>query len=274
MKRQVVFLGLLLLLAAGCAGSPDSASDMAAMPKPRPEKAAAPAPDQAAGEAGGKYDDVLADLEADFDEQSQKSEIADPLYLWNKAMFHFNDKLYFWVLKPVAQGYKVVAPDFVRVGAKNFFRNLATPARLVNCVLQGKGAAAEAEVTRFLVNSTVGVLGFVDIAGEKLDYKAPGAEDLGQTLAVYGIGDGIYIVWPFFGSSTLRDSVGMVGDSFLDPIHYVDPTETAVGIKAYDTINQTSFQIGDYESIKDSALVPYEAFRDAYLQYRKKKIEQ
>ncbi len=274
MKRQAVFLGLWLLLAVGCAGSPESASDIAAMPDPQSAKAVDPATDQAARDSGGEYDDLLADLEADFEEEGEKSQIADPLYLWNKAMFHFNDKLYFWVLKPVAQGYKVVAPDFVRVGAKNFFRNLATPARLVNCVLQGKGAAAEAEVTRFLVNSTVGVLGFVDIAGDKLDYKAPGPEDLGQTLAVYGIGDGFYIVWPFFGSSTLRDSVGMVGDSFLDPINYVDPTETAVGIKAYDTINQTSLQIGDYESIKDSALVPYEAFRDAYLQYRKKKIEQ
>ena len=211
-------------------------------------------------------------FEDEFEEG--KLQVADPLSPWNRAMFHFNDKLYFWALKPLARGYKAIAPDFVRTGVKNFFRNIATPIRLVNCILQAKGNAAAVEFSRFVVNTTIGVLGFGSPADKYPRLIPPDSEDLGQTLGNYGIGDGFYIVWPIFGPSTLRDSIGRAGDFFLDPISYVDPAEASIGIRGFDTVNNTSFRIGDYESFKKSAIDPYTALRDVYLQIRENKIKE
>jgi len=199
--------------------------------------------------------------------------VADPVAPLNRAMFYFNDKLYFWVLKPVAKGYKYVVPTPVRVGVKNFFYNLITPVRLANCVLQGKFRSAGVEIQRFVINSTAGMLGFADLAQNNPDLTA-GEEDLGQTFGTYGVGNGFYIVWPFLGPSTLRDTVGMAGDLFLNPAHYVQPAEAALGITAYEKVNNTSFHIGDYEAIKEASLDPYSAIRDAYVQYRNKKIKE
>ncbi len=189
-------------------------------------------------------------------------------------MFHFNDKLYFWVLKPVAKGYKTITPKPFRLGLKNFFDNLATPIRMANCVLQGKIHTAEIELARFLINSTVGILGFGDIAKNNPRFAKPPEEDFGQTLSAYGVGNGFYLVWPLLGPSTLRDSVGMIGDRFLNLTTWTDlPAEATLGLTGLETVNETSFRIGDYEAIKDAAIEPYEAFRDVYLQYRKNKTE-
>jgi phospholipid-binding lipoprotein MlaA len=210
-----------------------------------------------------------------FGEETEEEavQVADPLHLWNRAMFHFNDKLYFWALKPVARGYRAVVPTPVRRGAKNFLYNLATPVRIVSSILQGKGRTASAELTRFLINSTVGILGIGNPA-KRWPELNPNEEDLGQTLGTYGIGNGFYIVWPILGPSTLRDSVGMVGDYFLKPISYVDPYEAYLGIRAYEIVNDASFQIGDYESLKDAAIDPYVALRNFYIQNRKRKVEE
>ena len=216
-------------------------------------------------------DEFLDEFESEFEERAVT--VADPLSFWNRAMFHFNDKLYFWCLKPVAKGYRVVIPGVVRTGVRNFFSNIFTPIRLTSCILQGKVKAGGTELIRFVVNSTVGIAGVTDPAKKylKLDISD---EDLGQTLGAYGIGNGFYLVWPLLGPSTLRDSVGMVGDRFLNPITYVKPVEASVAIWSYDKINETSLHIGDYESIKEAAVEPYEAFRDAYIQYRKNKVKQ
>jgi len=123
-----------------------------------------------------------------------------------------------------------------------------------------------------MLNSTVGVLGFGNPA-KKYPKLSPSEEDLGQTLGVYGIGNGFYVVLPFLGPSTLRDSVGLVGDGFLNPVYYVKPMEAALGIKAYEILNETSFKIGDYESLKKAAINPYEALRDAYIQHRTSKVK-
>jgi len=207
------------------------------------------------------------------EEANASPAIADPLEPWNRVMFHFNDKLYFWVLKPVAQGYKAVTPDIVRVGVKNFFHNLGAPIRIVNCLLQGKSEALGVELGSFMVNTVVGVLGFGNPAANDPRLK-PHDEDFGQTLAVYGVGDGFYIIWPFLGPSTLRDSVAMGGDHFLAPLSYLNSTEASAGIKFYDIVNSTTFRIGDYESLKEAAVNPYEAFRNAYIQYRQRKIKE
>ena len=197
--------------------------------------------------------------------------MADPLEPVNRFMFGVNDVVYFWVLKPVMQVYVDAVPKPARTGIRNFFHNLATPARLVNCILQGKNAEADTELHRFAINTVVGVLGFGDPARDRWGLK-PAEEDLGQTLAVYGLGDGFYLVWPLLGPSTLRDSVGMVGDAFLDPVRYVEPEAVSIGISATSTVNSMSFHLGEYESLKAATVDPYIAMREAYVQYRKKQI--
>jgi phospholipid-binding lipoprotein MlaA len=214
----------------------------------------------------------------DFDlleeELSEKIvEINDPLEPVNRIMYNVNDTLYFWVLKPCAETVEQVVPEPARIGIQNFFNNLTAPVRLVNCLLQGKGEAADTELRRFLVNTTVGVLGFGDPAQDEYGLR-PVKEDLGQTLAVYGLEDGFYIVWPLLGPSTLRDSAGKAGDLFLNPVFYVEPTETAISISAVKVTNESSFHIGEYEIFKDAALDPYVAMREAYIQYRKKQIQE
>ena len=199
--------------------------------------------------------------------------IADPLSGWNRAMFTFNDKLYFWVLKPAAKGYSFFVPEWGRIRVKNVFQNAATPIRLVNCILQLKFHDAAKEVGRFLVNTTGGLGGMFDVLKDNPDAQMSD-RDFGQTLGKYGIGDGFYIIWPFLGPSSLRDSVGLVGDGFLDWVNYMPRWETTVIINAYEEVNGTSLRIGDYEDFKESALDPYASMRNAYYQNRKSKLEE
>ena len=199
--------------------------------------------------------------------------VRDPLAPVNRVMFYINDKLLLWVIKPVAIGYRTVAPTMVRQGVSNFFDNLKMPIRLINSLLQGKIKGAGSELSRFVVNTTVGVLGFGDPAGHWLHLK-PSDEDLGQTLGAWGIGNGLYIVWPILGPSTLRDTASIPEYFYLNPIGYVKPTELSLGISAYEKINLASFTIEDYETLKASALDPYTFIRDLYIQSRNKKVSE
>jgi phospholipid-binding lipoprotein MlaA len=220
-------------------------------------------------------DDFLDDdfyFPDDLIEEESPYDIADPLRPFNVAMFHFNDRLYFWVFKPAAQGWRKVVPEIARTGIDNFFYNLGFPIRFVNSLLQLNGEKATFEVGRFFLNTIFGVLGFGNPA-KNFEELNPAPQDLGLTFGRYGIGHGIYLVLPFFGPSSLRDGVGLVGDSFLNPINYVDPFELAAGIKATDVVNRTSFRIGDYEAFKDAALVPYDSMKSAFLQRRLKRVE-
>lgn len=206
--------------------------------------------------------------------ETNQLEVADPLYIWNKGMYHFNDKLYFWLLKPLARGYTAITPDIFRTGVRNFFYNLMMPARFVNCILQGKGNAAASEFTRFVVNTTIGVLGLGDPASQYPELNLSDDEDLGQTFAKYGIGNGFFLVWPILGPSTLRDFIGSVGDAYLNPLTYIDPFETEMAVRGFNLINRTSFHIGDYEALKEASVDPYVAMRNSYLQFRERKIKQ
>jgi len=218
-------------------------------------------------------DDQFEDEYAD----ENSNEIADPLSPFNKAMFHVNDKLYFWVLKPVTTGYRYVVPEIIRAGFSNAYDNLRSPGRVLNNLLQLRLKPAFYELARFLINSTVGVAGFKDIAKEVLDIRKQEA-DFGQTLGHYGIGHGLFLVWPILGPSSLRDTVGFVGDSFMYPLTYVSNSDISVeaklGIMAHEKINETSFKLGDYELFKKAALNPYTAMRDSFVQYRGKKVEE
>lgn len=204
------------------------------------------------------------------------SHIADPIEPWNRAMHHVNDKLYFWLFKPAAKGYKYVVPESFRGLFSNFYRNLKAPIRFVNNLLQGKPGYAGLELARLFINSTVGIGGLRDCAKECFGINGRDA-DFGQTLGKYGIGFGFYIVWPVLGPSSPRDTVGWAGDWLLRPQSYVSSawiSPESVGLFAHEKINDTSMHLGEYEMIKDAAIDPYVAMRDIYIQYRTKLIEQ
>jgi phospholipid-binding lipoprotein MlaA len=221
----------------------------------------------------------LSDEYANVTEEETGAEgpgIADPLEPWNRAMYHVNDKLYFWLLNPAAKGYSHVVPEDVRGLFTNFYENIKAPVRVVNNLLQGKPGYAGTELARFLINSTVGVGGLRNCAKECFGINGRDA-DFGQTLGKYGLGFGFYLVWPFLGPSSPRDTVGWAADRALTPTAYVSSgwlSPVSVGLYAHEKVNYISFHLGDYETLKGAAIDPYVAMRDAYIQYRQKLIEQ
>jgi len=208
------------------------------------------------------------------DETVEGSLYPDPLEPMNRAFFAFNDAAYFWVFKPVGEGYSYVIPEVMRISFRNFFTNLSMPIRLVSSLLQGKIKSVGMILVRFVVNSSVGFLGFQDVAKQALDYPIQD-EDLGQVMAFYGIGPGFYLNLPFLGASTLRDTVGWVGGLYLNPLDYIiEDWWPNIGVRTFYIVNNTSLRIGEYEALKDASLDPYVAMRDAYFQYRRNQIEQ
>ncbi len=196
--------------------------------------------------------------------------VADPLEPVNRAIFVFNDKAYFWVVKPVAKGYSAVVPEPVRSSVGNVFSNLATPVRFVGNLLGGDVKDAGVEVLRLLINTTFGLGGIFDAAQYAFRIEKRNS-DLGLAFGRYGLGHGIYLVLPILGPSSLRDFVGYAGDTFLDPVNYVGTYPVVLGIQAYRYENDASLHIGEYEDLKAAALDPYVSFRDAYIQYRNKR---
>ena len=213
------------------------------------------------------------DLFAEYSTEEDAPPLADPLYWFNYGMYQFNDKLYYWGLKPLATGYRAVVPRAVRTGVSNFFHNVMFPVRFVNALLQGKGRAAQTELRVFLINTVAGGLGFTRYAQDNLGL-ATLDEDLGQTLGHHGWNEGIYLVLPVFGPSTFRDLLGRAGDYFLTPGTYLTPQEASLGASGLDTVNKTSFRIGDYETLKDSAVDHYLSMKNAYVQYRRIKVNE
>jgi len=224
------------------------------------------------GEPGDRPQEPSFD-EDPFREEAAPPSLADPLEPVNRVLFVINDKAYFWVMKPVARGYRAVVPKPVRVSVRNFFSNLLMPVRLVNNLLQGKIRNCGTELARFAINTTVGIGGLFDTARD--DYRIePRTEDLGQTLGKYGLGHGFYIVLPLLGPSSLRDAAGLAGDSFLDPVNYSGEAEVVFGIKLFKAENEVSLRIGEYEDLKKSAVDPYLAVRDAYSQHRARQVRE
>jgi len=209
---------------------------------------------------------------------TREKDVSDPLGGYNRFMFNVNDKLYFWILKPVASGYGAVIPEGGRVGISRFFKNLSFPVRFVNNALQGKLKRVGIETARFVVNTTVGILGLFDPADEWCDLK-PYEEDFGQTLGHYGAVAGAPLTLPLFGPSNLRDTVGLVPDTFLHPIDFLYQGSQFVnpifwGAFILETVNKTSLRIGVYENLKKEALDPYTLMRDAYKQNRDARIKE
>ena len=192
----------------------------------------------------------------------------DPWQGFNRAMYGFNDGLDRAILKPAAQGYKAVAPDFVETGVRNFFDNLDDISVAVNNLLQGKVGNSASDIGRVLINSTIGVLGFFDVASSMGLTKHD--EDFGQTLGVWGMDSGPYIVWPIFGPSTLRDSPSLVVDRvLLNPLTYVEiKTLERVGIIAIDAVSVRAELLSLEETVDEISTDRYTFIREAYLDRR------
>jgi len=213
---------------------------------------------------------------APLEAEEEVGTIPDPIEPVNRAFFTFNDKLYFSVLKPVALGYKTVAPEVVRVCIRNFFSNLTTPVRLANCLLQADLKCAGTETARLFINTAIGFAGFFDSGKTGFNLEKQD-RDFGQTLGIWGMGPVFYIDLPILGPSSLRDLLGYIVDISLDPRTYVayyvatfDYVNT--GGWVLDKINEVSLSLGEYEELKKAALDPYIALREAYHQYRQSKI--
>ena len=198
----------------------------------------------------------------------------DPFEPINRGVFWVNDKLYFYLLKPVARGYRLVVPRPARTAVGNFFSNLATPIRAGNALLQLKPRAFGTELYRFVINTTFGIGGLFDPAKSVAGVK-PVTEDFGQTLGYYGAGHGFYLVLPVVGPSSLRDGVGSFVDSFADPLRYADlETREFVAIKLFAATNRLSLDRDTYEGIVRDAIDPYLFIRAAYAQRRLAQVGQ
>jgi phospholipid-binding lipoprotein MlaA len=209
--------------------------------------------------------------------EEQIATVPDPLSGFNRQMFAFNNDMYYALLKPAGLVWRTVIPSELRIVTQNFFYNIRFPVRFFNSLFQAKWQKAWNEVGRFAINSTAGCAGLLEPSRAYPNLN-PDAEDLGQTFAVWGVGNGFFITLPCLGPSTLRDLAGRLGDTYLDPIWYgntfVEDIEvsTSIAIRAGELVNDISFRIGDYEAIMEAALDPYVALRNGYIQNRNKRI--
>ena len=212
-----------------------------------------------------------------YDENGEYQEelVSDPLEGWNRIVFAFNDFVITYIADPIRIGYEFITPQFVQTGISNFFHNLRTPIRFVSNLFQGKLDDAGVELGRFMVNTVAGVGGLIDVAEhvEGLE-RLSDNEDIGQMLGKWGIGEGVFIVWPLLGPSNIRDTIGLAGDFFLDPVTYVHPWELRYGIRAVEVVDMLPRMINAYNAVTQSAIDPYSAMRDAYIQNRRYRISE
>ena len=190
----------------------------------------------------------------------------DPLESFNRAMYSFNDTLDRAVLKPVAQGYNAVLPAPVNKGVSNFFSNIDDVVVLFNDILQLKFDQTLSDGARIFFNTTIGLLGIFDVASG-MDLPKHD-EDFGQTLGYWGVDTGAYIVWPFFGPSNVRDTVGLIGDAYVNPLYDIEPGGDRTALVVVDVIDRRAGLLSASKILKEAALDPYLFVRDAYLQRR------
>jgi phospholipid-binding lipoprotein MlaA len=198
----------------------------------------------------------------------------DPWEPFNEKMFWFNrEVLDRFVLKPAATAWDFVLPDQVQRGVHNMFDNLAVVRRVVNNALQLKFAGAAKEAARFTINSTIGVVGFFDIAKDGFGIEQSD-EDAGQTLGVWGVGPGPFLILPFLPPLTVRDGIGFAVDSAMTPYIYFIPWYATLGATATNMVNERSLNLDSFERVAESTVDLYGAVRNAYLQRRAAAIRQ
>jgi phospholipid-binding lipoprotein MlaA len=194
----------------------------------------------------------------------------DPLEGFNRAMYSFNEGFDQAIGKPVSTAYRDVLPGPARMMVRNFFSNLADPWIGLNNLLQGKPLDALTDWTRFAMNSTFGLFGILDFASEVGIEKHD--EDFGQTMGRWGMDEGAYLVWPFLGSSTVRDSVGLLPDSYFDPVLRHEPGGVAFAVAAVRGVSRRADLLDASRILEEAALDKYVFQRDAHLQRRKSLI--
>ena len=197
----------------------------------------------------------------------------DPWESFNEKMFSFNYNMDRYVLKPVAKGYNFVMPDRLQQMIDSGFDNLLVVPRVVNNLLQGRPLGATAELGRFLINSTLGIGGLFDIAKQEFNLQKTRA-DFGQTLGIWGLGPGPFLVLPFMPPLTVRDGIGTAVDGAMDPLSYVLPfIWTRLGMKVGNTINDRSLNLDLYQGFEETTVDLYSAVRNGYLQRRENMIK-
>ena len=203
---------------------------------------------------------------------SPTPEKTDPWIGWNKGTQSFNDNVDKAILKPVAKGYQWITPTFVNEGVTNFFSNINDIGVTINDLLQFKLNQTGMDASRLLVNSTVGVAGFIDVA-KRIDLPKH-QEDFGQTLSVWGVPSGSYLVLPFLGPSNPRDAVGIVGDALFNPLTYVSAFGTTAisaaiaGSKAVDVVDKRANLMTTEKIIDEGSVNRYDFIKNSYLQNR------
>jgi phospholipid-binding lipoprotein MlaA len=198
----------------------------------------------------------------------------DPWEGFNEKMFWFNREILDrYILKPAATAWDFVFPDPVQRGFHNFFDNLAVVRRVVNNTLQLKLTGAGTELTRFTINSTIGLVGFFDVAKDAFGIEQRD-EDTGQTFGVWGMGPGPYLVLPLLPPLTVRDGVGYAFDIAMTPYIYFIPWYASFGGRATDIVNERSLNLDRFERVAESTVDLYGAVRNAYLQRRAAAIKQ
>jgi phospholipid-binding lipoprotein MlaA len=190
----------------------------------------------------------------------------DPFEGFNRAIYGFNETVDGLVLKPAAQGYNAIMPDPLSKGVSNFFSNLEDVVVVFNDILQLKLEQAAQDSARIFFNSTIGLLGFIDVSsGMDLPKHQ---EDFGQTLGYWGVGPGPYLVLPFFGPRDVRDTAGLVADIYVNPQYDITPDDTQTALNIVDTLDTRAGLLSASRVLDEAALDPYLFVRDAYLQRR------
>lgn len=208
--------------------------------------------------------------------------IYDPWEKLNRKIYAMNDVMDRFVAKPIAKGYRKVVPRPVRSGIRNFLHNLMTPMYLVHGLLQWDFRYMGIVTSRFIVNSTVGIGGLMDV-GTKTGIRLPHKKDMGQTLGKYGMGTGPFIIIPFLGPTTLRDGIGIVADSYVNPVYYngleigsdspwIDELGIRLGMTALNLIDLRANMLDNMDGILENSFDKYAMTRSAYLQYRHKLV--
>ncbi|MBD3669395.1 MAG: VacJ family lipoprotein [Gammaproteobacteria bacterium] len=194
----------------------------------------------------------------------------DPWESMNRSIYHFNDRFDYYVFNPVARGYQAVTPRWLDDGVTNFFNNLGDVPNSLNNLLQGKSLAAVSDIGRICINSTIGLLGFIDVATPMGLERHK--EDFGQTMAVWGIAEGPYLVLPILGPSSVRGSAGWVGDFMTEPYYYVKDGNTYYGYMLIDAIDIRADLLGASRILEQASFDPYSFHRETYFQRRRNLI--
>jgi len=313
-RRVSCVLGLVLIVASGCAelevggtrpliaeGAWSNAVGVAASPERLPSIADSSMAEGSRGIVAAAASSSQPSRDAEptediFDPFAKPDEATgeeyDPWEPLNTKIFEFNRQMDRYVLKPVAQGYDFIVPDLLQIGVSNIFYNLRFVPRFLNNIFQGKVKGASIEVGRFVLNSTVGIAGFFDLA-QDVNLVTP-EEDLGQTLGFYGVKPGPYVVVPFLAPYTVRDLIGYVGDIFLNPINWMfapiievdgvpsvishanrnTSTAVQIGVRVGDIVNDRSRNLQKFQGVEEATFDLYTAVRNAYLQQRARQIRE